>query len=129
MNTGIYHVSLGVTESSLYPVELTVSTAIEVNELDVAYGALVGGTDTGTDNATTTIVNAGNSPLDTNVIGDDLLLNSTGPEYIAASWQEYDLLNFIYGAGTVISSSTDTLIDTEIRRPTSITEVEDSVYW
>ena len=95
----------------------------------IDYGTLVGGTDTGADNATTTIVNAGNAPLDTNLMGEDMLRNGTGPEYIAASNQELSSSNFTYGAGTNIASSSQTSVDTYIPRPTSSVNSEDDIYW
>lgn len=111
-------------------VEVAVSTAIEVNQAEIAYGSLVGGTNTGTTNATTTIVNAGNAPLDSDVTGADMLFENTGPSYIPALNQKFDLANFDYNvAGTAIASSSPTPIDTYIPRPVSATDVEDDVYW
>ncbi len=115
--------------SSSPGVELNVSTAIEVNEIEIVYGSLIANTDSGTDNATTTIVNAGNSPLDTDLIGDDMLRNGVGPEYIPALNQEFNLANFAYGAGAPIASSSQTRVDTVIVRPTSAVDVEDDIYW
>ena len=116
--------------SSSSGVDLNVSTAIEVNEVEIAYGSLIANTDSGTDNATTTIVNAGNSPLDTDLIGEDMLRDGEGPEYIPALNQEFDLANFDYGVGsTPIASSSQTLVDTVLVRPTSVTDVEDDIYW
>lgn len=110
-------------------VNLNVSTAIEVNEVEITYGSLIAGTDTGADNATTTIVNAGNSPLDTLLLGDDMLKDGLGPEYIPASNQEFSLSNFTYGSGGIaIASSSDTLADITAPRPTGTT-VADSIYW
>ncbi len=110
-------------------VNLNVTTAIEVNEGEIQYGSLIAGTDTGSDNATTTIVNAGNSPLDTLLVGDDMLRDGTGPEYIPASNQEFNLANFTYGiGGTAIASSSDTLADITAPRPTGA-DVLDNIYW
>ena len=105
------------------------STAIEVSQALIDYGSLVAGTDTGADNATTTIVNAGNSPLDTDLIGEDMLRNGVGPDYIAAANQEYSLAGFTYGAGINIASSSQTSVDTVIPRPTSGVDVDDDLYW
>ncbi|PLX21203.1 hypothetical protein C0584_03245 [Candidatus Parcubacteria bacterium] len=110
-------------------VDVNTSSAIEVTEPEIAYGSLIANTDSGSDNATTTVVNAGNSPLDTNLIGDDMLRELVGPEYIPASNQEFLLSNFTYGGGTNIASSSQTLADTVIPRPTSVTNVEDEIYW
>ena len=121
--------ALSYASSSGSSVDVQVSTAIEVTQVMIDYGTLVGGTDTGSDNATTTVVNAGNAPLDADLIGDDMLRNGTGPEYIAASNQELSLSNFTYGAGTNIASSSQTSVDTYIPRPTSTSNVEDDIYW
>lgn len=110
-------------------VDVVATAAIEVNEVEIAYGSLIAGQNTGTDNATTTIVNAGNSPLDTELIGDDMMRNGTGPEFIPASRQEFDLANFSWGGGTPIASSSNTTVDITAPRPTSATDVEDDIYW
>lgn len=123
----------GATYASSTPsasgVEVGVVTAIEVSQALIDYGTLVAGTDTGSVNATTTIINAGNAPLDTNLIGEDMLRNGTGPENIPASNQEFALANFAYESGTNISSSSQTIVDITAPRATSTTAVEDNLYW
>lgn len=116
--------------SSSSGVDLNATLGIEVNEAEIAYGSLVANTDSGTDNATTTIVNAGNTPLDTQLIGEDMLRDGIGPESIPALNQQFDLANFDYGVGsTPIASSSQILVDTAVPRPTSVTDVEDDIYW
>jgi len=121
--------ALSYASSTATGVEVGVSTGIEVAEVLIDYGTLVAGTDTGANNATTTIINAGNSPLDTDLIGDDMLRNGTGPDYIAANNQEFSLTTFTYGAGTNIASSSQSLADIFAPRPSTSSNVEDNLYW
>ena len=110
-------------------VELISLEALGVTETEIPYGSIRGGQDSGARNATTTVVNFGNIPIDTEVEGTDMD-KSDHTDVIHESNQEYDLANFTYGAGTyTLSSTTPTTVDTVIPRPTSTSDVSDQLFW
>jgi hypothetical protein len=115
--------------TTLNGVEVVSTAALEVTQLSIDYGIIQAGMDSGTDNSTTTIVNYGNTPIDTAISGMDMLMNGVGPQLIGIERQEWNLANFAYGAGTDTSSTTPATADTVIDRPTNATDVTDDVYW
>ena len=107
--------------------DIQTNTALDVTEIGIDYGTLRAGQDTGTSTATTTVINYGNSPLDTNISGTWMV---DGAYTIFSTYQEHDLAyQFAYGGGTSLSSTTPDLIDTVITRPNSATDVVDNIYW
>jgi len=70
--------------------------ALEVTSPSINFGALVNGANTGTTNATTTIINTGNAPIDVKVSGDPL--NGTGGPTgsIPVNSQKYATSTFMY---------------------------------
>ena len=71
--------------------------ALEVTSPSINFGALINGADTGSTNATTTIINTGNAPIDVKVSGDPL--NGTGGPTgsIPVNSQKYATSTFVYG--------------------------------
>jgi len=119
---------VGTSSSGVASPDVVVSTAIEVSEPEIVYGSLIAGTNTGATNGTTTIVNAGNAPLDTDVEGVDMDRDGGGGT-IDEHYQEFDLSSFVYGAGTyTLSSTTPEQVNTIIPRPTG-TNSTDDIYW
>ncbi|OGF25026.1 hypothetical protein A2331_00555 [Candidatus Falkowbacteria bacterium RIFOXYB2_FULL_34_18] len=114
--------------TSVAGVDVETNTALDVTESGINYGTMSAGSNTGNNNATTTVVNYGNSPLDAGIYGTDMI---DSPYYIRATYQEYSLINFGWGAGTDLSSSTIPYaeLDVLIARPTSLTNVTDEVLW
>jgi hypothetical protein len=110
-------------------VEVISTAALEVNQNLIDYGIIQAGMDTGTRNSTTTIVNYGNTPIDTDVSGTDMLRQGIGPELVGIERQEWSLSNFAYGVGTDTSSTTPATADVVIGRPISATDVVDDIYW
>jgi hypothetical protein len=115
--------------TTLNGVEVVSAAAMEVTETEITYGTIQANGNTGSRNSTTTVVNFGNTPIDTDLTGEDMLRNSVGPEIIGIENQEYGLDNFAWGAGTNTSSSTAGTVDVVINRPTSEVDVEDEIYW
>jgi hypothetical protein len=110
-------------------VEVITSTALDVSENEIAYGIVRAGTNTGTSTATTTVVNFGNSPLDTYLYGTNM---TTGPNTIDIHWQQHGLTyQFNYGTGTYSTSTPPgDLENTVINKPTDdITNITDNIYW
>ena len=120
----------GVGTSAANVVEVITTEAIDVQEDLVDYLSIKGGQDSGNINATTTIENFGNCPLDTSFLGYDML-RTGGGDYVGSDQQEYDLITFTYGAGTwTLSSTTPATRDTVLPKPNSgAIDVEDEVYW
>lgn len=110
-------------------VELISLEALGIDETEIAYGTVKGGQNTGNYNATTTVVNYGNVPIDTEISGSDMDKSDLS-DVIHENNQEFDLANFVYGAGAnTLSSTTPTLVDTVIGKPTSAADVSDEIYW
>lgn len=109
-------------------VELLTTSAIEVVESGIAYGTVQAGQDTGTDSATTTVVNFGNSPLNTYLYGVDM---ESGVNSIGINYQEHSLAAYFqWGTGTEATSTLPgNLENTDVARPTSQTDVSDYIYW
>lgn len=109
-------------------VEVMSAPALDVNQLTIPYGIVRSGQNTDTNNATTTIENYGNTPLDSGVQGTDM---TKAPDIIAAAQQKYNLANFDYDLlGTAMSSTTSVRVDIDSPRPTTDTlMVTDDVFW
>ncbi|OGF25027.1 hypothetical protein A2331_00560 [Candidatus Falkowbacteria bacterium RIFOXYB2_FULL_34_18] len=109
-------------------VELIAAAALDVDQSGIDYGTMNAGNDTGDNNATTTIVNYGNTPIDTTVQAQDDM--KSGSYFILATQQEWSLTNFTWGTGTDLASSSVSIdIDVLINRPTNQTDVTDDLYW
>jgi hypothetical protein len=112
-----------------HSVELKTTTALTVIEPDIDFGNdLFVGDNTGSDNSTTTVVNAGNSPIDAYVSGTDLSGFPSGN--LEVDNIKYSLTeNFNYTAtGTALKTGGDP-VDVDAPKPTSDTDVIDSIYW
>ncbi len=121
--------ALSGTLAATTGVEVITTTGLDVTESEVPYGAIQGGQDSGSDNATTTIINYGNSPIDGTFLGEDLL-RILGGDYIGANEQEYSTSTFTYGAGTwTLSSTTPFTRDIDAPKPMDQTDVSDQVFW
>jgi hypothetical protein len=124
--------ALGLTGLGLYStlngVEVLSSAALNVVENAIPYGTVQAGTDTGSVNASTTVVNYGNTPIDTAVSGTDMKKNKVGPETIKVGYQQHDKNIFTYSAGNTSSTTPDT-VALGIPRPSNATDVTSKVYW
>jgi hypothetical protein len=116
------------TYNTLNGVEVISSAALNVTEAAIPYGQVQAGTNTGSFNASTTIVNYGNTPIDTALIGTDMLKNKVGPEKIRALNQQYNINPFTFTAGNM-SSTTPSTAAVGIARPLDFTPVTHKIYW
>ncbi len=113
--------------ATLNGVEVLTTSALDVNEATIPYGIIRSSFNTGAVNATTTIINYGNTPLDTDIRGTDMV---KGADIITVDNQEYSLDNFTWGVGGIDLSNTDATVDVEIDRPTQgITNISDIILW
>jgi hypothetical protein len=108
-------------------VEVVAAAALGVTETTIPYGIIVAGQNTGTNNATTTVVNFGNTPLDNYIEGTSMV---NGPNAINENNQQFDLSNFNWSTGTfTLSSTTPQLVNIDAARPTSAADVSDQIFW
>jgi len=114
--------------TTLNGVEIIATEALDVTQNYIDYEIIRAGQDSGSANATTTVINFGNTPLDTNLFGT-WMTDGLG-NYIHSEQQEWNLTNFAWGTGTELSSTTPgATADVVINRPTSQSDVTDDIYW
>lgn len=111
-------------------IELTTLRALSADSL-INYGALEVNSDTGSYNASTTIVNLGNVPINIDVEATDL--TDGGSSLIPASQQKMSTSTFSYSSCVScyqLSSSTPVNLNVNLSKPTVVTPpVETDVYW
>lgn len=107
-------------------VDVITAPALEVAELAIPYGVLQAGQNTGNYNATTTVINYGNSPLASDIGGTWMV---KGGDVIEENNQKFDLNALAYGALTYTLSSTTNATLNLSARPTSAANVTRPVYW
>jgi hypothetical protein len=102
-------------------------TALDVTEATIPYGTVKATFNTGAVDATTTVVNFGNGPLDSKLYGTDM----AGPGTIGVYMQQWATSTggFVYPAGFILTSTTTPSASLIIPRPTSQANVSDEVYW
>jgi hypothetical protein len=111
-------------------VELGTITGLEVVETDIDFGAgFEVGENTGTDNSTTTIINIGNSPINTDVSGTHMSGNPSGQ--LDVDNMKWDLTgNFDYAAsGTALLLSDKPANIDAPKATTTSYDVKDEIYW
>ena len=110
------------------PVELNSVTALDVTEEIIDFGNdLFAGQNSGTDNSTTTIYNSGNTPIDSDIAGTDLVADATSS--IAVKNVEWSLAaGFTWSLGTDLTAAGDN-VDIVAPRPTTTADIYDKVYW
>ncbi len=111
-------------------VELESLEALAVTETEIPYGSIRGGQDSGAVNATTTVINYGNIPMDTIVEGTDMD-KSDLTDIIFVTNQEFDLVNFsyVFNGNHTLSSTTPETLDTVTAKPTNTSDVSDQIFW
>lgn len=111
-------------------VEVVGALAIGVEEVAIPYRTIRGGQNSEDYNATTTVVNYGNVPMDTNIEGTNMIHDTQPTEQIPDNQQRFDLSASNYTLLTnSLSSTTPFALDVDLDRPTSSTDVENEVYW
>ncbi len=109
-------------------VEVLTTLALDLNNDLINFGTgFAAGENTGTDNATTTVINVGNSPMDTRIKGTDLNGNPSGT--ITVDNIKYNLTNFDYELETNNLSSSDQTVNTNTPRATSSININDEIFW
>ncbi|MDA8596759.1 DUF2341 domain-containing protein [Candidatus Pacebacteria bacterium] len=111
-------------------IDLLTLRSLQVDS-EINYGSLAVTQDTGGNNASTTIENIGNDPIDIQIEGSDL---SDGvSSQIPANQQLFATSTFTYSACTICNSvptSTPAVLEVDLLKPTSAAApVEDEVYW
>ncbi len=122
--------SAGYDFASASGVELLTLRAIQVDSV-INFGALEANSDTGSNNASTTITNLGNVPVNVDIEATDL---SDGiASVIPAEQQKVATGTFTYGACVScyqLSSSSPVTLGINLSKPSTITPpVETDVYW
>ncbi len=120
------------------PVELLSFPAIDLLTAQIPYGALEPGENTGTLDATTTVLSVGNTGLSQNVegeamcpgfaVGNDCINSATST--IPDFKQEFATSSVSYNSGFDLSSSTPKLLDLRVPKTTSTSTPNSGVtYW
>jgi hypothetical protein len=113
--------------ASAAAVDVVSAAALDVTEATIPYGIIMAGNNSGLADATTTVVNYGNCPLNSDISGTWM---SQGGLHIHAANQKYDLITFNYPAATYsLSSTTPATLDTNIARPNTSSDFAQPVYW
>lgn len=123
----------GVGTSAADTVDVLGSNSLNVSEVLIPYGSIRGGQDSANANATTTVENYGNIPIDTQFEGVDMDRQGGGG-YIGSDNQRYATSTFTYpGAGItwqLASGSLSAARDLDLAKPTTTSfTVNDAVYW
>jgi len=120
------------------PVEVESFLAFALNTLTIPYGSLEPGQDTGTLNATTTVLATGNVGLDKDVQGEDMCTTYTTASpctpspssTIPAAEQEFATSTLAYGDGTSLSSTSPQEIEINVPKSRSTsTATSSDAYW
>ena len=108
-------------------VELLTLRAISVTPL-INYGTLSVGSDTGSNDATSTVTNSGNSSNDLELSGTDL---TAGGSTIAVTNQKYASTTFTYSSCAYCAalSTSPTSYEADLPKPTSTASVSDDLFW
>jgi hypothetical protein len=115
------------TTSAIDDVEVITTTALNVSEANIDFGDnLFVGDDTGSVNATTTVENYGNSPIDAKLSGTDMTASLSAP--IPVTNIEWSVNNFTWSSGNDLNTvGVDAGL--AIPKPTSATAQSKAVYW
>jgi len=117
------------TATSVSGVDVATLTALNIDEEAIPYLTIKSGDNSGDYNATTTVENYGNCPLDAGVDVNDM---DKAPDVIEAENQEFATSTFTYGSGTwsVEQASSTLQVDTDTVRPvTGALDISDEIYW
>ncbi len=117
-----------VATNSSQVIDVLQSSALDISETFIDFGVLVTGTSTGPNNATTTVNNFGNTPLDSQVNGLSMVRAAGGA--IADYNQKFGNSSLTYASlpGT-LSSTTPQLVTLNVSRPTSQVSTQKWIYW
>lgn len=137
----------GTLATTTNPVEMNSFSALDVLSNAIVYGSIEPGNDSGTLNASSTIVNIGNTGIDQNVRGESMcntfavgnecpnLATSTIPEHeqqFSSTTLAYDPIGPLQAGLFELSSTTDTAVNLDVLKTTSTTSSswqEGTTYW
>lgn len=122
--------SIGVGNSATATTEIGSLISLKVDN-DINYSDLAQGTDTGAINATTNVINTGNTPIDVELSGSDMCTDFPvcSGATLPVNHQEYSTSSFTYGSGTDLSSSV-VLLDLSLAKSTqSPSNSSQMLYW
>jgi len=112
--------------------------ALDLLTAQIPYGALEPGDDSGTLNATTTVVSVGNTGINQNLEGESMCpgfavgspCGSNASSTIPENRQEFATSSLSYGSGIDLSSTTPQLLESRIRKSTTTSALSSGItYW
>ncbi|MDD5527631.1 MAG: hypothetical protein PHO56_01490, partial [Patescibacteria group bacterium] len=127
--TGRLQVYDGVSYSATTSptVEVNTNSALDVPEKNINFGTLATGLNTGTTNQSVTVINYGNSPLNSDVAGTNMLGSIGGA--IASTYIHWDLTqNFLYSTGNTLKNGGE-VVSLDLAKPTSTADIYNLIYW
>lgn len=128
----------GTLATSVSGVEVNSLTALDLLSAQIPYGQLEPGQNSGTLNASTSILAVGNTGLDQNLSGESMCTNfSVGNECISSAtstisetYQQFATSSIAYGSGQALSSTTVTELELNVPKSTSTTTPSSGItYW
>ena len=120
------------TTAAISGIDVITLEALHIAEDNIPYLTIKSGQNTGDYNATTTIANYGNCPIDAGIDVDDMDKDDASPNAVEAENQQFDTSTFAYGSGawSVEQASSTLQVDTDIVRPvTGALNISDQIYW
>ena len=120
--------SNNIATSTSDGVDVVTLWALSAVSGDIDYGTLNLGEDTGGFNVNSQVQNTGNSGIDIQVEGTDLL---DGPSSIPAGNQKFATSTFTYSSCSICTalSGSATNLEVDLPKPTSTTPVTDDLFW
>lgn len=128
----------GTVGISVSGVEVNSLTALDLLSAEIPYGQLEPGQNSGTLNASTSILAVGNTGLDQNLSGESMCTTfavgneceSSATSTIPESNQQFATTTVAYGSGQSLSSSTPTELELNVPKSTSTTTPSSGItYW
>jgi hypothetical protein len=108
-------------------VEVNTNSALDVAQRNISFGLVNPGADTGTTDQQTTIINDGNSPLNSNVAGTNMIGKAGGA--IASTNIHWNLTaGFNYPTGNTLKIGGE-VVSINLPRPTSDADISNLIYW
>lgn len=121
-----------IATGSAPSIDLQTTKAISVDS-SISYPPLQVNTDSGSNDASTTVANIGNIAVDISIEGTDL--TDGGSSYIPSTYQKFATSTFTYGGCgigvcTSLSSTTPTNLKVDLAKPASTTPpITDQIFW
>jgi len=122
---------VNLAASTSQGVELGTNLALDVVESTIDFGTWGAGQNTGMNNSTTTVENAGNSPIDVEVYGTTMFSNPPAGYDIAVNQIKFNNVNFnyVFETNTLDTVANPKPIELFAPRATTTAGSMDDVYW